>query len=351
MQTTMLRPLVSKSGPFTSVYFEDSHDTEDAAKQLDLRLRDLREQLTEQHAPDETVRAIENAVRDAPPSVGHSGRALLASGDSVVVDERFDEPPAAPVTRVSELPYLVPLTRYAEPGLRYVVASVDQVNATVEAYDEHGARIETDGVSGRDHPVHRVRGGGSAQYPMREHTEETLRRNVSDIAGEVVEVARRTGAQLVVLAGEIQGTRGVRDQLPKPWQEIAQEVTHPDVVPDVIESEKRRRLEEVLRRFRDELGRDQGLAVQGLEAVTSALMAGNVGTLLISDPPEATVYTGNEVTTIATTAAQLRTLGAAEVHERRADEAIPVAAIAIDADLIYVDSDLADGFGAILRHR
>ncbi|NKQ58187.1 hypothetical protein HFP15_35570 [Amycolatopsis sp. K13G38] len=351
MQTTMLRPLVSKPGPFTSVYFEDSHDTEDAAKQLDLKLRDLRAQLAEQHAPDETCRAIETAVRQAPPSVGRSGRALLATGDSVVVDERFDEPPAAPVTRVSELPYLVPLTRYAEPGSRYVVASLDQVNATVEAFDEHGRKIGADEVSGRDHPVHRVRGGGSAQYPMREHTEETLRRNVADIADEVANVAQRTGARLVVLAGEIQGRRGVYEALPKPWQEITHEVTHVDVVPELIESEKRRRLEEVLNRFRDELGQEQGLAVQGLEAVTSALMEGNVATLLISDPPGARVYTGTEPTMIATSENQLRTLGASEVRERNADEAIPVAAVAVDADLIYVDSDLADGFGVILRHR
>src|SRR3954452_15814309 len=102
MQTTMLRPLVTTPGPYTSVYFEDSHDTADAEKQLELKWRDLRDQLSAQHAPDAAMDAIEAAVRDAPRPVGRSGRALLAAGDTIVVSERLREPPAAPVSRVSE---------------------------------------------------------------------------------------------------------------------------------------------------------------------------------------------------------------------------------------------------------
>ncbi|HVW41923.1 MAG TPA: hypothetical protein VHC18_11305 [Amycolatopsis sp.] len=351
MQTTMLRPLVTTPGPFTSVYFEDSHYTEDAAQQLELKLRDLRAQLTEQDAPHETLDAIEAAVRAAPPPVGRGGRALLAAGAAVVVDERLDEPPAAPVLRVSDLPYVVPLARYAQPGLRYLVASVDQVNATVQAFDEQGRRLTTDDVSGRDHPVHPVRGGGSAQYDMRQHTEETLRRNVADIAEDVAKVAQRHDAQLIVVAGEIQGRRAVHEQLPKRWHDIAREATQTDAVSEVVASAKQRRLDAVLERFRAELGRAQGLAVEGLEAVTSALVEGNVETLLIGDPSDTTVCTGAEPTQIAVSEPELRTLGVQETHAHRADEAVPVAAIAIDADLVHVESDLADGFGAILRYR
>jgi hypothetical protein len=350
MQTTTLRQLVTTPGPFTSVYFEDSHDTEDAEKQLELRWRELRDQLSAQHAPGESLDALEAAVRDGSRAVGRSGRALVAAGDSVVVDEHLDEPPAAPVTRVSDLPYVLPLTRYAEPGLKYVVATVDQINASVAAYDEHGRKLDTDEVSGRDHPVHQVRGGGTAQYDMRQHTEETIRRNVAEIARDVTKLADRTGAELVVVAGEIQGRRAVYEALPKRLQDITHEVTHEDVASELVLTTKQRRLDEVLERFNGALGREDGLAVQGLEAVTAALVEGNVETLLISDPGDATVCTGEIPTQVAVTASELRTLGAAESHERRADEAIPVAAIAVDADLVYVDSALTEGFGAILRH-
>ncbi|WAL65375.1 Vms1/Ankzf1 family peptidyl-tRNA hydrolase [Amycolatopsis cynarae] len=347
----MLRPLVTAPGPFTSVYFEDSHDTEDAAKQLELKLRDLCEQLRALHAPDASVHAIENAVRKGPHPSGRSGRALLATGGSVVVDERLTEPPAAPLTRVSDLPYLLPLTRYAEPGLKHVVAMVDQVNARVTAFDEHGREIGAEAVSTQDHPVHRTRGGGWAQYSIREHTEETIRRNVTEIAEEITRLAECTEAEMILLVGEIQGRRAVHEALPERLRGITQEVTHADVVDGLVSATKQRRLEAVLDRFRTEMGRPDGLAVQGLEGVTAALVEGNVETLLISDPGDEMVWTGVVPTQIAVTEAELSALGAAQAHQRRADEAVPVAAIAVGADLVGVDSDLTEGFGAILRHR
>lgn len=329
MQTTMLRPLITTPGPFTSVYFEDSHDTEDAEKQLELKLRDLRDRLSDQHAPAEALDAIEAAVRDAPRPVGRSGRALLAAGDKVVVDQHLDEPPPTPVSRVSDLPYVLPLTRYGEPGVRHIVANVDQVHAVVRAVDEHGRQLETDEVSGRDHPA---------------------RRTVADVADDVTKVADRIRAEVIVLAGEIQGRRAVHDALPKHLREITQEVTHEDVAAEVVFTIRQRRLEAVLDRFRAEFGREGGLAVQGLEAVAAALVEGNVEALLISDPGDETVVAGGAPTQIAVTEPELRALGASQVHEYRADEAIPVAAIAVDADLVAVDSDLTEGFGAILRH-
>jgi hypothetical protein len=329
MQTTMLRPLVTTPGPFTSVYFEDSHDTEDAEKQLELKLRDLRHRLSEQRAPGETLDAIEAAVRDSPRPVGRSGRALLAAGDKVVVDQHLDEPPPAPVSRVSDLPYVLPLTRYGEPGVRHVVASVDQVNTVVRAIDEYGRELDVEEVRGRDHPV---------------------RRAIADIADDVAKVADRVGAEVIVLAGEIQGRRAVHEALPKHLREITQEVTHEDVAAEVVLTIKQRRLEAVLDRFRAELGRQGGLAVEGLEAVAASLVEGNVDTLLISDPGDEMVVAGGAPTQIAVTEPELRAIGASEVHEYRADEAIPVAAIAVDADLVAVDSDLTEGFGAILRH-
>ena len=42
------RSLVDANGPFVSIYFDDSHDTQDAAAQLDARLRDVRKHLEEQ---------------------------------------------------------------------------------------------------------------------------------------------------------------------------------------------------------------------------------------------------------------------------------------------------------------
>jgi peptide chain release factor subunit 1 len=48
MDSIRFRQLLDTPGPFASVYFEGSHDTHDAAAQLDLKWRALRGQLDEQ---------------------------------------------------------------------------------------------------------------------------------------------------------------------------------------------------------------------------------------------------------------------------------------------------------------
>ena len=48
MQSHRFRPLLDASGPFVSVYLEDSHNTHDATEQLELKWRAVREQLQRQ---------------------------------------------------------------------------------------------------------------------------------------------------------------------------------------------------------------------------------------------------------------------------------------------------------------
>lgn len=351
MRTTTLRQLVSAPGPFTSVYFEDSRDTADAGKQQELRWRELRERLAASEAPEETLNVLEDAVTNSEPPAGRGGRGLVAAGRSVLLDERLEEPPAQTLARVSALPYVIPLTRYAEPTPKYVLASVDQIGAEIHAFDGHGREVDTREVAGHEHPVHQVRGGGWSAYEIRQHQEETVRQNVQAVADDVTKVADRIGAELVVIAGEVQGRRAVAESLPKRWREMTQEVTHPDVASEVARSARQHRLDEVLNQFDDALNSRSGLAVDGLEAVTSALSEGNVETLLISDPGEATVTVGDNPTEIAVNSGELEALGRSGPRTRRADEAVPVAAIAGGSDLVFVDSSPAEGFGAILRHR
>ncbi|WP_020416495.1 Vms1/Ankzf1 family peptidyl-tRNA hydrolase [Amycolatopsis sp. ATCC 39116] len=351
MDTTTLRPLVTASGPFTSVYFEDSHDTADAEKQLELKWRELKDALTAQHAPDGAVGALESAILDGPRATGRSGRALLAAGERVVVDEHLPSPPASTIARVSDLPYLLPLARYGELALPHVVAEVDQVSATVKAFDEHGHEMAAEEVSGQDHPVHHTRGGGEAHHRMQHRTEEVKRHNVADIAGVIARLAEQANAQLIVVAGEVQGRKAVIDELPEAAKSIAREATHSDVADELAEAVRQSRLNDVVQQFRDALNQPDGLAVQGLEAVTAALREANVETLLVGDPGEDVVCTGPAPAQIALGEEELKAYGATEIHRCRADEAVPAAAIAVDADLVHVDEELVEGFGAILRHR
>ena len=76
----------------------------------------------------------------------------------------------------------------------------------------------------------------------------------------------------------------------------------------------------------------------------AALRDGAVETLIIGDIGDATVVLGDEVTTIAPNEDVLSELG----H----DPALPMAAIAIDANLVRTDERIApaDGVAAVLRY-
>jgi hypothetical protein len=65
VDTTTLREVTARDGPFASVYFDSSHDTEDAAAQLELRWRSIREQLADGGADR---RRPSSPTRSAPRS-------------------------------------------------------------------------------------------------------------------------------------------------------------------------------------------------------------------------------------------------------------------------------------------
>ncbi|GAB2771575.1 Rv2629 family ribosome hibernation factor [Amycolatopsis magusensis] len=364
MDTTTLRALTETEGPFVSVYFDDSHDTEDAAKQLELKRRDIREQLTGKGAEDATIEAIDRALRDGQPPVGRSGRAVLAAHGKVLLDEELAEPPGAPEVRFSELPYLTPLVAHSAIGTPYVVVTVDRTGADLTAVDAKGRRKSVERVDGSDHPVHKVRGGAEAHRDMQARVEENVHRNLAGVAERTAKVATELGAELIVLAGEVQARRELRDLLPKAAKEIATEVTAgaradsgtagqlDTALGELLAGRRLARLDRVAERFRAELGRTSGLAVSGLEGVTTALREGNVETLLVTEPGDRTVAVGPSPAQVAVDQAELAAFGTSTGTERRADEALPVAAVAVGADVVVFDQrlELTEGFGAILRH-
>src|SRR4030081_1451201 len=94
------------------------------------------------------------------PPGGRGGRILVAAHSLVHVDERLAGPPASHVVRWSALPYLLPLVTHFEERPRYVEVVVDKLGADITTYGPDDPHSET--VRGRKHPLHKVRGGGTA---------------------------------------------------------------------------------------------------------------------------------------------------------------------------------------------
>lgn len=367
-----LRDLVTRARrtrgtPFASVYFDNSHTTEDATKVLELTWRELADDLRANGADAETVAALEEAVWAAPYPVGPSGRGLIASGGQVLVDRPLAEPPERPVARWSTLPYLVPLVAHAPPTVPHVVAAMDKVGAEVTGIDNTGATAYQHPVLGSEHPIHEA--GSNAGLPRRhdrEHVQETVRQNIHLIAEDVTKVADAVGAELIVLSGEIQGRRWLRDALPDRLRDQVVDVGDGGRIQaqygDALEKEvttlvAEREREHVAARadqYRAELAHGvAGLAAQGLSAVCGALREANVEALLIGGNDDEYVYTGADPIEVATKPEVLEELGISVIDRDRADEALPLAAIAVGAGLVVVGDDLAleDGFGALRRYR
>ncbi|GAA4552311.1 hypothetical protein GCM10023192_81740 [Amycolatopsis samaneae] len=362
MDTTTPRRLLDTDGPFASVHFEDTHDTEDAAKQLDLKLREIETALTGQGADTAPVEAIGRAVRDGRPPTGRSGRSIVAAHGEILLDEPLAEPPGAPSVRYSALPYLVPLAAHTEPLPTYLVVLVDQVGVDITAYGPRRQPLDTGTVTGQDHPVHKVRGGGTAHRDIQARAEETVRHNLAGFADEVARTAQHVKAGLVFLAGEVQARTELRNLLPPDVRRVTTEITAGGRAAGASPAELDRRIDEVLlgrrlavlddlaERYRAGSDGPSGLAVGGLEGVTTALNEANVETLLIGETGDETVLTGPApVRAVGTTARQV---GAGPVVTRAADEALPYVALATGADLVVMDErlPLAEGFGALLRH-
>ena len=382
MVSELLRPLLTTRGPFASVYFEGSHDTQDAAAHLDVRWRGLREQLVEQGAARSVTADIERAVMDLRPPIGRGGRGLIAGADGVVVNKHLLRPPAATVVRVSELPYIVPIVEHDFKYPNYLLVTVDHTGADITVHTNSTLRDET--VDSGGYPVHKASGAETAGYGYPQlRTDEAACKNLRAVADRVSELVDDTTADAIFVAGEVRPRSDLLAALPDRIAERAVSLQvgarhsghgFDEVQQDIHAQFLKQRLDvigDVARRFEAEVGRRSGLAAEGLGAVCSALGQGAVETLIIGDIGGATVVADEDLRIIAPNAIVLAEKGAAAfgfpygpnaivVAEQgaaaaktvRADEALPLFAVSIGASLVRTDERIApaDGVGAVLRY-
>ena len=382
MGSELLRPLLTTRGPFASVYFEGSHDTQDAAARRDVRWRGLREQLVEQGAARSVTADIERGVMDLRPPIGRGGRALIAGADGVVVNKHLLRPPAATVVRVSELPYIVPIVEHGFKYPNYLLVTVDHTGADITVHTNSTLGDET--VDSGGYPVHKASGAETAGYGYPQlRTDEAACKNLGAVADRVSELVDDMTADAVFVAGEVRPRSDLLAALPERIAERAVSLQvgarhrghgFDEVQQDIHAQFLKQRLDvigDVARRFDAEVARRSGLAAEGLGAVCSALGQGAVETLIIGDIGGATVVADEDLRIIAPNAIVLAEQGAAafgfpygpnaivEAEQGaaaaktvRADEALPLFALSIGASLVRTHERIApaDGVAAVLRY-
>jgi peptide chain release factor subunit 1 len=362
MQAERFRPLFDAKGPYASVYFDDSHDTEDADAQQELRWRAVRTELERLGAPADLVDGMQDAVLSAPPAVGRSGRGLVAGQDGVLLDEHLIRPIENPVTRYSALPYVIPVVEHGAWHSTYVVATVDHAGGDVVLH--RAGKVVAEEVDGGGHPIHKADSAETSGYgdPQR-RTMEAGRKNLRAVAGRLAQLVDAVAPEIVFVVGEVQSRA---DFGPTLEDRVAQRVVELDVgardsgiddaeVEHAIEQELLKRrlaaMDAVAQQFSQATGQGSGLAVEGTGPVCEALRAGAVETLIVGDVGDVTVLAGDDLLTVAPDADVLSELGAAPTQTLRADEALPAAAIMTGAAVLPIDERISprDGVAAVLR--
>ncbi|KZM73184.1 hypothetical protein [Nocardia terpenica] len=340
MVTSSLRELADHEGPFASVYI-DSAATGDAAPRHRLQRRAVHGILTEKGAPPPLVAAVDGALAGLAP--GPVGCAVIAARDGVLLTEALPTPPRRQILRLSALPYLIPLLGLRQPRTPYVIVLIDRDGADLVAVNGRGERI-----------------GDRPWRELRRHTGESVSHSIAAVAAEATRLADRAGATLVLVGGAVAERGALTDALaPRGRRIVALEtVTRAsdsdrrtiDVdVRRILREEAELRRRAVVDCFAQELRRSPALAVQGLAATTAALRAADADVLLV-DPERLTdqkVRVGADPTQVAP-----QDIALGHTWLRRADEALPLAALASRADVVPTDRRClpADGVGALLRH-
>jgi hypothetical protein len=360
MQPERFRSLLTSNGPFGSVYFDDSHETEDARAQLELKWRALREQLEQQGAEPALTDSIGQAVVEHRRAVGRGGWAVVASPDGVLINEHLIRP-AGPMARVSQLPYIVPLVEHGEQRATYIVVAVDHAGGDFVVH--RGENVTSDTVEGDGYPVHKASSAESAGYGDPQRTTDGARqKNIREVAERLTTLVDDVDPEVVFVVGEVQSRSDFVKDLP---ERVASRVVQlsvgarhsgfadEDLQHEIDQEFQRRRIamiDQAAQQF--QAGSGSGLATEGLAGVTAALRAGAVETLIIGDVGDATVVAGDDLTTIAPNENVLSELGTAPTQVLRADEALPMLAVSTGASLIRTDERIApaDGVGAVLRY-
>lgn len=366
MDSDRFRKLLDAPGPFASVYFDDSHDTHDAEAQLELKWRAVREELENQGTDQAVIDGIGDAVLNLRPPIGRSGRAIIASADGVLINEHLPRSAATTIVRVSEMPYLLPILEHSFDHPDYVLVVVDHSGADITTHI--GGTLHSETVDGGGQPVHHAAGAETAGYGDPQlRSDEAARKNLRAVADRVAELAEKggdKGIDVIFVVGEVRSRSDLLGALPERLRdravtlEVGARHSGHDFgeVQDAIEAEfvnrQLRTIDDAAWRFTAEIGRQSGLAAEGLDAVCSALRQGAVETLIVGDVGDATVVADEGLTTIAPNENVLSEQGAAPDKTLRADEALPLFAVSVGASLLHAGDRVApaDGVGAVLRY-
>ncbi|PVZ14305.1 hypothetical protein [Actinomycetospora cinnamomea] len=370
MDLSRTRELFERPGPFATVYLEARQAEEDSAKQIELRWRDLSNQLREAGADDKTLAALDDELGgERPGAVTGLGRVLVASSEGVLFDDAVEGVAAGgDVALWSPLPELGRYYRTQGGSVRVLLAVVDQTGGdlyqVIAANDEGARELDEQTVKGDAlETVHKARGQGLGNRTRQNRHEMASYQNAEEVVKGIRSIAGSFRPEVLAIAGEVQGRHAVRSQLPGDLADIVREIeagsraagASEDALEDALLTTAgefaTEREAQVRQRFQEAKG--HGNAVEGFEPVLEAARQGAVDTLLVIAGKEVPgeLYVGSSPEQISTDPKNLAQLSDTEPVKRPAEQVLlrTVGALGGNVDVLGGGTDLVDHVGAILR--
>ena len=368
MDVSFLEPVFTASGPYATVCADVTHTTENADTEVELRVRALAQQLTDQGAPEAVVEAVRSRLLEANEGGDVAtlrGRALVVAADgSVVLDQPLVDAPRREVAEYSPAPDLMPILRQLPGRVPHIVVIADRVGADISVASLVGRPEIEDEVEGDSFQIRKFQGGGWAHHRYQHNSENKWVHNADNVAERIASLVRRLHPRFVLLAGDVRARQILSDRASDLWSELIvsmdeggraagadREPVDQRAAELVAEHEAREEADAV---EKIESAAAHGLAVTGTASVVEALRKGQVETLVLADQPDdEKLLVGSSPLLLGTEQGDMDALGVQEVHSVPADRALLAAAVASSAGVVVVPRAAMPGdipVAAILRY-
>jgi peptide subunit release factor 1 (eRF1) len=322
------------------------------------RWRVQRDQLAGQGAPEPCLDAIEELV--GPAHLVGESLAVIADAGGVIVVRHLQQARDDDRASWALLPDLVPLLRWHQDQIPYVLVLADHGGADIIA--EHPGHRTLHAEAGDGDPERKSAPGGWSQKRYQQRAEEDWAATARDVAAEVATAAGRVGAEIVILGGDVRSTHLIHEQLPSDLAARVRFIDHGRAL-DGSEDEREREVHRLvatavaessvalLESFKEERGQHDR-AADGLAATVEALNRAAVEVLLIGDVEGPTAWvTVDSPVPVGIDAATAATGTETTPVEVPARDALIRAAFGTGAAvrIIPTAGPAAEGIGALLR--
>ncbi|MET0864597.1 MAG: Vms1/Ankzf1 family peptidyl-tRNA hydrolase, partial [Nakamurella sp.] len=297
---------------------------------------------------------------------GPHGRLVVADPDGIALDLVLPDRPVRNEVHYGPAPHLLPAFRALHGTIPHLLAEVDRTGADITVVDLLGTDADHVHVQGTHDVVHKVPGGQTSQRRMQGRAEDSWARNAAEVAKELDTLVAQHRPAAVLLAGDVTAVGDVVAAASGQVKDLAIRLTSGGrasgasaealaaEVKEVLADQQQKAAAGLLDRFNTAEGRQEA-AVQSLEDVVDAARRMQVEELLLHDNPMSTLklWIGDEPGQLGLREVEVRSLGATNPRQVRADTALIWALVYADSGITLLDPeqrDLEDGVGALLRY-